>query len=600
MEFDIDFGTLNQAPEPEDDGPLCASIDGMVAQLSGEECVFQVRDSDAVHVMTLDVLQAMNAMRTFRPLKEHIDRIEQQLPDLKGRRDAIGRVIEGLMGRGLVVTSDSILETATSGDERAESPTPIVVRTADRPEQLAKLLESLSDLAEDMPVVVIDESSDSQAGEANADHVAGLTDRPATWLGREWRGRFAAELASSAGVDQAELAELLDEPDTAAFTGGQVWNAALLLTAGQRPVLLDDDMRWNLREPGQVRPVVSFRQSARTPLYFAPGDEALEPALSAAGRDWFAEHRRLCGSGLAALKDLEGFSIDPDTLRGQSYRALDRLTREARIKSTCSGYYGDAAMDTRLWFYLAPNQASLWRDKSAYFDIMAHPHVAQGFGHVQLGELSQFTPTMVDNTELLPPVAPRGRGEDLMFGALVRFLYPHSVCVHLPSLIEHRRVRPHDAENPDAFVPNASRFFAEFALAHQDECDASAPADRMALLAMRYRDIASASDARRQTMLREFLGYMRSQIVHQLQAQLTGSSGSPDFWQQAVQDWIEANGRALTESRPPRLRGWSGDLDAAGCANALRSDAQRHARWLALWPQVWSAAQGRFEELIGL
>ncbi|MEM9303877.1 MAG: hypothetical protein AAGE01_17315, partial [Pseudomonadota bacterium] len=154
--------------------------------------------------------------------------------------------------------------------------------------------------------------------------------------------------------------------------------------------------------------------------------------------------------------------------------------------------------------------------------------------------------------------------------------------------------------NPDAFAPWVSRFFAEYALAHLDECDAADPAARLAHLAQRFDDIAAATPTRRKTLLREFLGFMRSQVVLRLQDRLTASTGSPEYFREDLTRWIEANGRALTESRPPRLRGWSEDLDADGCAEALAADAAAFAARLRAWPTAWAACAGHMDELVRL
>ena len=58
-------------PKPDPNAPAFASEDGLVASLSSQECVFQMRRTGDTHVMTFQVLQAMDQCREFRSLDEH-------------------------------------------------------------------------------------------------------------------------------------------------------------------------------------------------------------------------------------------------------------------------------------------------------------------------------------------------------------------------------------------------------------------------------------------------------------------------------------------------------------------------------------------------
>ena len=106
MEFEVDYGSITTtATKKSPQGPLYASVDGRVADLTAGECLFIDRHSTERHVMTHDVLKAMDLTRRFATLEEHTDAIEQQIPSLKGRRKDIRRVIEYLIERGLLVSA---------------------------------------------------------------------------------------------------------------------------------------------------------------------------------------------------------------------------------------------------------------------------------------------------------------------------------------------------------------------------------------------------------------------------------------------------------------------------------------------------------------
>ena len=101
-------------------------------------------------------------------------------------------------------------------------------------------------------------------------------------------------------------------------------------------------------------------------------------------------------------------------------------------------------------------------------------------------------------------------------------------------------------------------------------------------------------------MLREFLGFMRSQIVQQAQTRLTSLAGVPQQWADDATAWITENGKALTNPGSPRLRDWPGDADDQACADLLASSLRAYADDLELWPRLWARCQGRFEDLAKL
>ena len=139
----MNFGTAQLTPQRRAPaGPLLASVDGQVARLSDEEVVFHDPRSGENHVMTLDVLAAMDASRRFLTLEEHANRIAQRIPALKDKQHAIGKVFEFLQNRGLVVEAGAMLKQLQAEPRPVTAPAGLVIRTCDRPRELARLAES--------------------------------------------------------------------------------------------------------------------------------------------------------------------------------------------------------------------------------------------------------------------------------------------------------------------------------------------------------------------------------------------------------------------------------------------------------------------------
>ena len=71
------------------------------------------------------------------------------------------------------------------------------------------------------------------------------------------------------------------------------------------------------------------------------------------------------------------------------------------------------------------------------------------------------------------------------------------------------------------------------------------------------------------------------------------------YWQADIRAIIEANGRALLTRAAPRLGDWDENLDDAGCAEALRREAESMADYSEAWPALWQYAREQGERLLG-
>jgi hypothetical protein len=87
--------------------------------------------------------------------------------------------------------------------------------------------------------------------------------------------------------------------------------------------------------------------------------------------------------------------------------------------------------------------------------------------------------------------------------------------------------------------------------------------------------------------------------VDALQQQFEGAPDAPVYWQADVRAIIEANGRALLAKAAPRLGDWPESLDEAGCADALRREAETMADYSEAWPALWHYAREQGEHLLG-
>src|SRR5689334_988512 len=129
MSTSFQYQTTYGAPAPlvapvrvDPAAPIYASEDGAVATLSNKECIFQVRRTGEAHVMTFQVLQALDQCREFRTLDEHAARIMTSVPGLTQQREGVLRVLQSLAQRGLLVSDAAFLQDLAAAAPRQRAP----------------------------------------------------------------------------------------------------------------------------------------------------------------------------------------------------------------------------------------------------------------------------------------------------------------------------------------------------------------------------------------------------------------------------------------------------------------------------------------------
>src|SRR5690242_13381576 len=90
---------------------LFAADDGLVAPLSDQECMVQNPRSHERHVMTFEVFQALDQCKSFATIDEHLKKVIDATPNLKGQEEAARRVLNGFVDRGLLQSAEQVMST---------------------------------------------------------------------------------------------------------------------------------------------------------------------------------------------------------------------------------------------------------------------------------------------------------------------------------------------------------------------------------------------------------------------------------------------------------------------------------------------------------
>jgi hypothetical protein len=612
MDFEINYGTMTQASAPTADEPLFASEDGIMSPLGGEECVFEVRRSGAVHTMTAQVFDALRRCRAFRPLSEHVQRITQAIPGLAGQGDAVRRVLEHLVQRRLLISDDDYLSELKSANGASPAPTRAVfIRACDRPAQLDALVDGLTAYETQHRArrryVLLDDSTDEasvQAHRATLSRLAATGARTTHVDGARWR-TLAQRMSRAAPQAAQALTFAVAREDERGFRrgGGKGYNLAALLGAGARYALLDDDFVLPLHRHPYAQQGLELDGAPDMPVAFPGGlDAALAQGEAVAG-DPFAQHEAWCGHTLGAV-----FTTVPNaaptraSLRGLEPAALPQLRADTRVLATCNGHRGHSGSAGNDWLFLldAASRAQLTQDRDSYLRQLASPEVVFGPPRARLLAQGHFTPFLVDASTLLPPTMPSGRSEDLLFGMLCRALVPQSVVWHGNLTMGHRQegARRREGVAQHAETPGLNQFINDFLGSRLTEIRAERADARCATLAAMLADVAAAPWAVRRDLLDEYLRFRRADLIARLQHAFAAVPEAPIYWQADVRSLITVNGKALTTHQAPRLARWREDLDDRGCAEQLAREIERFAELLQHWPALWRACADQGEALL--
>lgn len=613
-QFDYQFNVAAAAPATprvDPDAPLYASEDGVVASLSNNECVFQVKRTGETHVMTYQVLQALDQTRQFRSLDEHAERVMASLGGLSGQRDAVGRVFEGLIQRGVLVSGQTFLDRLADAPARAIAPLRgVFIRACDRPDQLAHLLASLTEYERrhraNRNYVLIDDSASRDAANRHRDllrEFARATGCKLTYVGATESQRLLDKLARAVPASAPFLSRLvLGEGDRSRFGGGRAWNLALLLSAGARFVLLDDDHRLPLRRPEDARPGLDPDPASPAVTRFYRN---LENALAAGediDEDPFELHLAALGRPLGGLVGDARYAIDAASLRGLAMNRLDHLRSEAPVLATQHGAFGSSRTDSGLWLYQLPpeSRAEFVRDRDSYLRNIEAGSIWYGHRQARVRDSATFSPFAIDNSVLLPCTNPFGRGEDALFSCVTSLCQQGALALELPVAIGHvqESQRKRSPLTLAAHTPKFNYFVVDYVRRQLPEASASEPAQRLSLLAAHLRDIAGATPRNAAQQLKEYLAFVRADLIERLQNQYDAAGDAPIYWQADVRSIIEANGKALIANGAPRLGDWPEGLDDAACAQHLRDEATQLAEAYEAWPALWTYANGQGERLL--
>lgn len=578
---------------------LYAAVDGRMASLGVDEAVFF--HAGRSQVMTRDVAHAFSLCQAFLPMATHVQRIQDALPALKGQGAAVQRVLQMLVGQGLMQTDTQFIERFATDTEAEQAPVSgIFIAARALTGELQRLLESLAAHAGQFglpwPVYVIECDADSTSAQDHAQAVAQFVRVSGVKAVHLDHDRIIAliEKLTSALPPQAQALRRLLAPVTGST--GAARNLAALLAAGTRMVFLDAGTSFPILMHPEAREGAFADPRAIAVRTFDRAETAVTTA-QAPETDPLQAHLSVCGLSLAnALQRESGAGLKSESLQGVVPARAPWLKPRQRVTFTALGWAGRVRPRDPNWvFKLDPtSRAGLTSTRETYLDNYRAPAAWVGPTRFGIGQGHQLMPLAFDASRLLPctlPDAPRAAELQV---ALLRLAHPDSTDLSFPQATMQ-------AESADKVAdvlgrPDLARCLAGLADVVAQDVYSTEPALHLSVLAAKLDDLASGSDARLGEYLAEFFAYHRSSAIEQMQRAMAADASPPIYWLADLRSAVEAQGKALIAGEVPRLDGWAEGLDQAACVARFRSALRDFAAGLLAWPAIFEVALARSGE----
>ncbi|WP_200279741.1 hypothetical protein [Rhabdochromatium marinum] len=413
-------------------------------------------DTGAVAAVDIRWQSFLDYLKVFRSLSDHAAVIVSRFPNLQGQPHTLEESLGQLIPRGLLYSADDVLaqlDSNSASAARKPKPLTLCIRTCDRPDALHRLLNSCAEHAKTFnhpwPIEILEDSRRAQHRSTNAALVENFSEQlTLKYIGFEQQEIWLASLVEQAPEDSEALHWLLDPqyPDNRDQPShGRLYNLAFLRHAGERILMVDDDATLNAwRWPdAQSEPLFGLSGRAALPM---PNVSAAQSVLTRTELDPIAAHGAVLGQPIAtAIRVNNNNQLESSCLQSSMIESVPHpYARPGRIRYTRNGFLGDTGSinDQQYFYRLRLDAPALVLSAESYRRFRNAPRCAISVPkRPELLNGSHFHHTTcagLDLSDLIPPVLPRGRNEDSLLGALLRFLYPQDFGMRLNFALEHR------------------------------------------------------------------------------------------------------------------------------------------------------------------
>jgi hypothetical protein len=553
----------------------------------------------ALNSATLELSAGEHAVLTscdgWRTIAEHEAHAAAQLAVLHEHRPAVRELLERCAKRGLLVSVSELVSRFGPPSNRQPAVGDVMIRTADRPRLLARLLASAATLeariGKKRRWIVIDDCHDPVNAQANRAAIAN-----ASSLDIAHHDRTAADALQDALLREfpragREITWLLGPAAPGESTPGRALNHALLRLAGRPFLSVDDDVQLDPRRPALSDP--GFALSDRVDeLTWYESEESLLQHCPPADLDPIGQHAQWLGLPMADAwlrAERENGSLAAIEIAAPG---AGKFTPDARIMLTRSHSCGDPGSAVApLHFFALPARSRRWLESNPHAVSYAFGPRINWRGHSRLrlmpgSSLTLTTIAGIDNSRLLPPTVRSARNQDVLLGELALWVHRDAWQVDLPFGVLHLRDPvKHWLSVRDPVSPRANLLSLIMAHLARNKSAVAAvqPEQRLAAAGASLEGLAAASDAELKKLLLEYAAEEASRAQFSIQKQLEDTT-LPAAWREQLEPWLASPTFSLDEATlrartPP--------------AAQVRALIDAYARAILIWPQLWEFCRER-------
>ncbi|HET9764069.1 MAG TPA: hypothetical protein VFR50_11155 [Casimicrobiaceae bacterium] len=552
--------------------------------LAARRCIVRNPLNGSAMELSSGEYAALCACEGWRTLDQHVDRAASRLGAPAEHRPAIRELLDRCARSGLLITVARLVERfGTPAQGEPQRVAAVVIRTADRPRLLARLLASATALearsASRRRWIVIDDSRDAANQRANRAALEACPALETEHLDRAVLAAVRDQLRGEFPDLDREIRWLLDSGSSVETTAGVPINHALLRLAGHRFVSLDDDAVIAPKRPALVEPGFAV-SDAVDELFLYESEAALWRDCPPLEVDPVAAHEQWLGLPLARawrLAEQHG----PLAAMELSGAELERFAPDASVLFTHNHACGDPGSSTLpMQLFALPERSR--RRLASQPDAAAYGFAGRinwrGQSRLRLAPRRDLTFTTlagVDNTRLLPPVPRSYRSTDVLLGLVAQRMYPSSWIADLPFGLPHLREPAKRWLQSEEPYRQAHLHVVHAYISRHVPARAGSAEQRLATMGALLLDLAAAGESHlRETLLQHAIE-TGADALFRIEQQLDDAD-LPSGWRAHLAQWL----------RSPAL------APGAAASRALEPSEARplleaYGKAMLAWPRLW-------------
>ena len=537
-------------------------------------------------VLPPDVFDALGSCRAFRTLDQHVAALTSAHPESAGREGDVRALLQHVRRAGLTQEASDVLQRLSpTPAPKSLGPGRAIILTWERPAALQRLLSKLcAGLASgsvDRLFVVDDSRASAVSAENRAivDRLGETAPRPMHYFGGDDSNWLVGQLRGELPEHRRAINCLLGRPGREnLWTAGISRSLGLLLSVGSRAVVFDDDTLFQLHPPPIDAAGVEFSLRERRARFFAGNDDwpKADP-----DRDPVSEHLSCLGLTLPQALSRLGLSQPRAAdLVHTGPRLAGSLVAESAVRVTQCGSLGDPGTDSNNWLTILDpeSRAALTTDKQVLALALSQRNCWLGHARPMFSPQSNISQvTGLDHRVFLPPYFPIGRGQDALFGSMLRQIEPLSMALEYPWAVPHLPDPPRQWNQsqqtfaPRLLFPGSLTFEAT---RRASNAGATSTAIRLQRLAAEFADLAASPKA--EIVDRYATSWEAARV-----ARIDKLRRLHDLSQDASTAWREFVERALRQAQCEPVSDWS---------RVTFEQETPHQDWpdaLAFWRETW-------------